>query len=198
MQGELSFLPPVLRCRVKRIMPFHVHNIYLSNTRFASALLGLPTATDPQQHQQHLKTCMDQNKPWEWLEDYASDQTHDNDAPISLSLFRARKAKRTENTYVRWYRYSEKGAMAINEESDLGRVGMVGYRNKRRKKETGNTEEGSQTNGLVYGAEDPGAANSPPNISSSSASTVPPQDLLHHQPLSSSAKQADMEEGELP
>lgn len=103
MHSELTSVPSILHCRVKRILPFLTHNIYLSNTRLPSALLGVPIATDPQQQQHHLEACMEQSKPWEWLEDYVGD--HENDAPISLALFHARKSKKTENTFTRWYRY---------------------------------------------------------------------------------------------
>ncbi|KAG2234880.1 hypothetical protein INT48_000543 [Thamnidium elegans] len=105
MHSELTSVPAMFHSRVKRIMPFLTHNVYLANTRLASSMLGLPPTNDPQLQQQHLETCLDQSKPWEWLEDYASDPPHDNDGPISLSLFSARKSKRVDNTYVRWFKF---------------------------------------------------------------------------------------------
>ncbi|KAI8985141.1 hypothetical protein BDB01DRAFT_850197 [Pilobolus umbonatus] len=105
MHNELSSIPAIFHSRVKRIMPFLTHNIYLANTRMASSILGLPPTSDLQQQQIHLESCLEQSKPWEWLEDYVSDPPHDNDAPISLSLFNARKVKRTESTYVRWFKF---------------------------------------------------------------------------------------------
>lgn len=105
MHSELASVPAMFHSRVKRIMPFLTHNVYLANTRLASSMLGLPPTNDPQLQQQHLETCLDQSKPWEWLEDYASDPPHDNDGPISLSLFSARKSKRVDNTYVRWFKF---------------------------------------------------------------------------------------------
>ncbi|KAI8365718.1 hypothetical protein BD560DRAFT_156584 [Blakeslea trispora] len=105
MHSELACIPVMFHSRVKRIMPFLTHNIYLSNTRIASSLLGLPMATDPQQQQQHIDSCLEQSKPWEWLEDYVSDPPHDNDAPINLSLFQAKKLKRTDSTYVKWFKF---------------------------------------------------------------------------------------------
>lgn len=105
MHSELASVPAMFHSRVKRIMPFLYHNAYLANTKLASSILGLAPTNDPQQQQQHLESCLEQSKPWEWLEDYVSDPPHDNDAPISLSLFNAKKMKRVENTYVRWFQY---------------------------------------------------------------------------------------------
>jgi hypothetical protein len=105
MHSELTSVPSMFHSRVKRIMPFLTHNVYLANTRLASSMLGLPSTHDPQQQQQHLEACLEQSKPWEWLEDYVSEPPHDNDAPISLSLFSAKKLKRVENTYVRWFKF---------------------------------------------------------------------------------------------
>lgn len=105
IHSELTSVPAMFHSRVKRIMPFLTHNVYLANTRLATAMLGLPPTNDPQQQQHHLEQCLDQSKPWEWLEDYASEPPHDNDAPISLSLFHAKKSKRVDNTYVRWFKF---------------------------------------------------------------------------------------------
>lgn len=105
MHNELTSVPAMFHSRVKRIMPFLTHNLYLANTKLASSMLGLPPTNDPQQQQQHLESCLEQSKPWEWLEDYVSEPPHDNDAPISLSLFNAKKSKRVDNTYVRWFKF---------------------------------------------------------------------------------------------
>ncbi|KAI7906421.1 uncharacterized protein BX663DRAFT_496358 [Cokeromyces recurvatus] len=105
MHSELTSVPSMFNSRVKRIMPFLTHNIYLSNTRLASSILGFSHANDSQQQQQHMETCLDQSKPWEWLEDYVGDPSHDNDAPISLTLFNARKRRRVDSTYVRWFKF---------------------------------------------------------------------------------------------
>jgi hypothetical protein len=104
MHSELTSVPSMFHSRVKRIMPFLTHNVYLANTRLASSMLGLPPTNDLQQQQQHLEACLEQSKPWEWLEDYVSEPPHDNDAPISLSLFSAKKSKRVDNNYVRWFK----------------------------------------------------------------------------------------------
>ena len=105
MHSELTSVPAMFHSRVKRIMPFLTHNVYLANTRLSSSILGLAPTNDPQQQQQHLENCLEQSKPWEWLEDHVSEPPHDNDAPISLSLFGAKKSKRTDNTYVRWFKF---------------------------------------------------------------------------------------------
>ncbi|KAI8100101.1 uncharacterized protein BX664DRAFT_290634 [Halteromyces radiatus] len=99
--GELSTIPVMFQSRVNRILPFSTHNIYLTNSRLATGILGATTTTDPLQQQQHLETCMEQSRPWEWLEDYVSDPPHDNDVPINLGLFRARKSRRVDGTYIR-------------------------------------------------------------------------------------------------
>ena len=121
MHSELTCIPVMFHSRVKRIMPFLTHNIYLSNTRIASSLLGLPMATDQQQQQQHIDSCLEQSKPWEWLEDYVSDPPHDNDAPINLGLFQARKSKRTDPTYPKWFKFGF-GESRSNHISTLDRL----------------------------------------------------------------------------
>lgn len=142
MHGELSGVPAMFHSRVKRMLPYLAHNIYLSNTRLASSILGAPNTTDPQQRQQHLELCMKHSRPWEWLEDYTSEQPHDNDAPISLALFHGCKAKKTESTYVRWYHFGfDDGLTTITDEDDdttAIHVGMVGsnHRLGRRKKQS--------------------------------------------------------------
>ncbi|CEP10050.1 hypothetical protein [Parasitella parasitica] len=123
MHTELTSVPAMFHSRVKRIMPFLTHNAYLANTKLASSMLGLPPTNDPQQQQQHLELCLEQSKPWEWLEDYVSEPPHDNDAPISLSLFNARKSKRVDSTYVRWFKFgfdegvSSKRRRRLNEDA---------------------------------------------------------------------------------
>ncbi|KAI9486079.1 MAG: hypothetical protein EXX96DRAFT_613913 [Benjaminiella poitrasii] len=100
MHSELTSVPSMFNSRVKRIMPFLTHNIYLSNTRFASSILGYSTTSDAQQQQQHIEACLEQSKPWEWLEDYVGDPPHDNDTPISLALFHAKKRKRVDEIFA--------------------------------------------------------------------------------------------------
>ncbi|KAG2221431.1 hypothetical protein INT45_005236 [Circinella minor] len=164
MQNELNCVPSMLHYRVKRILPFLTHNIYLSNTRLASSLVGVANATDPQLQQQHLESCMEQSKPWEWLEDYASEQPHDNDTPISFSLFHGRKTKKTENTYIRWYHFGfGDGLPSLTEEDDDSlaiHVGMVGHRPIKRRRKIKNEEEEinnsttTNDNGVVYKVND--------------------------------------------
>lgn len=105
MQHELSSVPEMFQGRVKRIMPFTAHNIYLNNTHLASSILGLQSSDDAQQQQQHLGACLEQSKPWEWLEDYVNETPHDNDAPISLTIFNALKPKSVDSTYIKWFKY---------------------------------------------------------------------------------------------
>ncbi|KAI9312669.1 hypothetical protein BX666DRAFT_1985405 [Dichotomocladium elegans] len=145
MHNELSGVPAMLHCRVKRILPFLTYNVYLSNTRLASALLNRSSTSaagansDLQQQQQHLEMCMEQSKPWEWLEDYASEHPpHDNDVPISLGLFNGRRRRRTESTYVRWYHFGfDDGLATIADDDDDSvafHVGMVGQRVSKRRR----------------------------------------------------------------
>ncbi|KAI8149564.1 hypothetical protein BJV82DRAFT_504484 [Fennellomyces sp. T-0311] len=156
MHSELSGVPSMLHCRVKRILPFLTHNIYLSNTQLASSLLGVSNTSDPQQQQQHLEVSMEQSKPWEWLEDYASEQPHDNDTPISFSLFHARKAKKTESTYVRWYHFGFGESLpSVVDEDDDGvavHIGMVGHRSLKRRRKP--REDASAENGMIYNVDD--------------------------------------------
>lgn len=119
MHSELTYVPAMFHSRVKRIMPFLTHNVYLANTKLASSILGLPPTNDPQQQQQHLETCLEQSKPWEWLEDYVSEPPHDNDAPISLSLFNARKSKKADSTYVRWFKFGFDEGPSISASSSV-------------------------------------------------------------------------------
>ncbi|KAG0946548.1 hypothetical protein G6F57_003198 [Rhizopus arrhizus] len=105
MQHELSSVPEMFQGRVKRIMPFTAHNIYLNSTHLASSLLGLQPSNDVQQQQEHLQACLEQSKPWEWLEDYVNETPHDNDAPISLTIFNALKPKSVDSTYIKWFKY---------------------------------------------------------------------------------------------
>ncbi|KAI9267828.1 hypothetical protein BY458DRAFT_511485 [Sporodiniella umbellata] len=105
MHHELSSVPGMFQGRVKRVMPFISHNIYLNSTHLASSILGLASSSDPHQQQQHLETCLEQSKPWEWLEDYVNETPHDNDAPISLVNFNALKPKSVDSTYIKWFKY---------------------------------------------------------------------------------------------
>lgn len=145
MHSELTSVPAMFHSRVKRIMPFLTHNVYLANTRLSSSMLGLPPTNDPQQQQQHLETCLDQSKPWEWLEDYVSEPPHDNDAPISLSLFGAKKTKRIENTYVRWFKFGFNG----NDSNHNNHISVV---DKKRNKRV--TDEIMDENGFIYIVDD--------------------------------------------
>ncbi|KAI9492408.1 hypothetical protein BDB00DRAFT_765585 [Zychaea mexicana] len=218
MHNELSGVPSMLHCRVKRILPFLTHNIYLSNTRLASSLLGVANATDPQQQQQHLEASMDQSKPWEWLEDYASEQPHDNDTPISFSLFHGRKAKKTENTYVRWYHFGFGDNLpSIADEDDDSvavHVGMVGHRPSKRRRNPRSDEPGQQQqqqqsaeNGMLYIVDDDQQQKplQPPPQPSLSLQRPQSQPVLQpssssqqqQQPISAERRQ-DMEDGELP
>lgn len=146
MHSELTSVPAMFHSRVKRIMPFLTHNVYLANTRLASSMLGLPPTNDPQQQQQHLETCLDQSKPWEWLEDYVSEPPHDNDAPISLSLFGAKKTKRVDNTYVRWFKFGFDEGGSNHESNHISVV--ESNRNKRA------TDEIMDENGFIYIVDD--------------------------------------------
>ncbi|KAI8059264.1 hypothetical protein BC940DRAFT_282083 [Gongronella butleri] len=103
LQPELTHVPLIFQSRVHRILPFSTHNIYLTPSRISSQLiLGSHAApSDPLQQQAHLEACMDQSRPWEWIEDYVSDPPHDNDTPINLAFFRARKSRRVDGTYIR-------------------------------------------------------------------------------------------------
>ncbi|KAI9255672.1 hypothetical protein BDA99DRAFT_442083 [Phascolomyces articulosus] len=200
MHSELSDVPSMLHCRVKRILPFLTHNIYLSNTRLASSLLGVANATDPQQQQQHLELSMEQSKPWEWLEDYASEQPHDNDTPISFSLFHGRKTKKTENTYIRWYHFGfgdNLPSLADEDDDAMSiHVGMVGRPNLKRRKRQRNEQDSTTTaatttleNGMLYKVDDP------------KQTQVPQQQQQSRQQsttLSSTERRQDMEDGELP
>ncbi|KAI8372975.1 uncharacterized protein BYT42DRAFT_501141 [Radiomyces spectabilis] len=129
MQTELSSVPAIFHSRLKRILPFLTHNIYLTSTRIGSALLGLSPAVDPQQQQQHLEACLDQSKPWEWLEDYMSDPPHDNDVPVNLAIFNARKSKRADGTYIRWFKHGfDEGFASDNSEASWRVCAMGKYR----------------------------------------------------------------------
>jgi hypothetical protein len=136
----------------------------------ASSMLGQPTTHDPQQQQQHVENCLEQCKPWEWLEDYASEPPQDNDAPISLSLFNAKKAKRTDSTYVRWFKFGFEGTSSTKQHiSNLGEQGPQKY------------TEATDENGFIFiiDQDDEEMGGQPP-------SSIPKK------------RRADMEEGELP
>ncbi|KAL0073025.1 hypothetical protein F4703DRAFT_1773010 [Phycomyces blakesleeanus] len=172
MNGELAFLPSMFLSRVKRILPFLTHNIYITSTRLASSLLGSQSSNiTPQQQQQHLENCMEHSKPWEWLEDYVSDPPAENDAPINISLFDARKVKKAEGTYAKWYKsgFSDKLASEDDHDEPL-RVSLIG---KSRKRSVDTMED----NGFIFIVDDDEDVNS---------TTTPKRRLI------------DMEEGELP
>lgn len=176
MHNELTSVPAMFHSRVKRIMPFLTHNLYLANTRLASSMLGLPPTNDPQQQQQHLETCLEQSKPWEWLEDYASEPPHDNDAPISLSLFNARKSKRVDNTYVRWFKFGfdeGSGSRRRRLNQDTAHIASIEVD---KNKQDSNTDE----NGFIFIVDD--------EEMESNTSTP------HH----AKKRKVEMEEGELP
>jgi hypothetical protein len=178
MHSELTSVPAMFHSRVKRIMPFLTHNVYLANTGLASSMLGLPPTNDPQQQQQHLEMCLEQSKPWEWLEDYVSEPPHDNDAPISLSLFNARKLKRVDNTYVRWFKFGfdegppSKRSKLEDQSSHISTVG-----NNKKKK-----HEQLDENGLIFIVDDDEDIETASKAVSSS----------------SRKRKVEMEEGELP
>ncbi|ORX59031.1 hypothetical protein DM01DRAFT_1318605 [Hesseltinella vesiculosa] len=103
LHNDLTQVPLMFQSRVHRILPFSTHNIYLTPSRLSSQLVlgSHSTSSDPLQQQQHLETCMEQSKPWEWIEDYVGELPHDNDAPISLAYFHAKKSRKTDGTYVK-------------------------------------------------------------------------------------------------
>lgn len=179
MHSELTSVPAMFYSRVKRIMPFLTHNIYLANTRLSSSLMGLTPTADPQQQQQHLEACLEQSKPWEWLEDYVSEPPHDNDAPISLSLFSAKKMKRAENTYVRWFKFGFDDGTA-HDVSD--HISIVDSRNNIKSRDDTLMDE----NGFIFIVDDDEEMDP-----SSLTGTVGAKSNLKK-------RRADMEDGELP
>lgn len=178
MHSELTSVPAMFYSRVKRIMPFLTHNVYLANTGLASSMLGLPPTNDPQQQQQHLEKCLEQSKPWEWLEDYSSEPLHDNDAPISLSLFNAKKVKRVDNTYVRWFKFGfDEGPASIrrNMEDGPNHISILDKNSRKRK------DEMLDENGSIFSVDNETASS---KVMSSGSS--------------SRKRKVEMEEGELP
>jgi hypothetical protein len=97
-------LPPIFASRIKRILPFQTHNAYLTNVKLPAALQTPSTFDHPLNNQQQLQLYLQQPRPWEWIEDYIPEPTQDNDAPINLAWFNARKLKRGEATYSRWFK----------------------------------------------------------------------------------------------
>lgn len=180
MHSELTSVPAMFHSRVKRIMPFLTHNVYLANTGLASSMLGLPPTNDPQQQQQHLEMCLEQSKPWEWLEDYVSEPPHDNDAPISLSLFNARKLKRVDNTYVRWFKFGfDEGPLSMRRKIEDGPSHISTLDKNKNKK-----DESLDENGFIFIVDDDeDVENASKAVSSGS---------------SSRKRKVEMEEGELP
>lgn len=187
MHSELTSVPAMFHSRVKRIMPFLTHNIYLANTRLASSMLGLPPTNDPQQQQAHLENCLEQSKPWEWLEDYVSEPPHDNDAPISLSLFNAKKLKRVDNTYVRWFKFGfDEGTNAYGG----GRTNHISVVDQHRSNSKGTTDEAMDENGFILIADDDENMETAPTSTVASATGTPNNNLKK--------RRAEMEDGELP
>jgi hypothetical protein len=178
MHSELTSVPAMFHSRVKRIMPFLTHNVYLANTRLASSMLGLPPTNDPQQQQQHLETCLEQSKPWEWLEDYVSEPPHDNDAPISLSLFSAKKSKRVDNTYVRWFKFGFDEGASNNGSNHISIVD-----NSRNSK---TTDETMDENGFIFIVDDDEDMETATAIGTPNSNNNPKK------------RRVEMEDGELP
>ncbi|KAI7865079.1 hypothetical protein BDF14DRAFT_1730934 [Spinellus fusiger] len=133
IDSELASLPSTFLSRVKRILPFLIHNIYINSTRIASSLIGAQsTNLTPQQQQQHLEACMEHSKPWSWLEDHVSDPPVDNDTSINIALFDARKFKKVEGTYAKWFKsgFSDKPP-GENEIGESPRVSSIGHSRKK-------------------------------------------------------------------
>ncbi|KAF7724120.1 RNA polymerase II mediator complex subunit [Apophysomyces ossiformis] len=152
MHSELLSVPPMFHSRVKRILPFSTHNVYLNNTRLSSAILGLSSTGEPQQQQQHLEACMEQSKPWEWLEDYFIEKQPENDVAINLSFFNARKTKRMDGTYVRWFKFGFEAGIGNDQ---FARVCSLG---KRRQQKSVDTTDDSN---FVYIVDDEDIRQSP-------------------------------------
>ncbi|KAL1916568.1 uncharacterized protein VTP21DRAFT_5759 [Calcarisporiella thermophila] len=88
--GELS-LPADFAKRVRRVLPFRDHNIYLSQLQLQNGSTG-------------------ELQPWEWIEDSPVDMSLSggdarvNDTPISLTIFGAKRVKRNDGVYQRQFR----------------------------------------------------------------------------------------------
>ncbi|KAG0172714.1 RNA polymerase II mediator complex subunit [Apophysomyces sp. BC1015] len=156
MHSELSSVPPMFHSRVKRILPFSTHNVYLTNTRLSSAILGLSSTGESQQQQQHLEACMEQSKPWEWLEDYLIEKQPENDVAINLGFFNARKTKRVDGTYVRWFKFGFDSGIGSD---NFSRVSTLGKRRRRRK--SADTVDTGDENGFVFIKDDDEVRQSP-------------------------------------
>jgi hypothetical protein len=76
----------------------------LTNVKLPAALQTPSTFEHPLNNQQQLQLYLQQPRPWEWIEDYVPEPVQDNDAPINLTWFNARKTKRGEVTYSRWFK----------------------------------------------------------------------------------------------
>lgn len=150
--------------------------------------MGLAPTSDPQQQQQHLEACLEQSKPWEWLEDYVSEPPHDNDAPISLSLFSAKKMKRVENTYVRWFKFGFDDGTAHDVSNHISIVDN-NRSNTKSKDDTVMDENGFI---FIVDDEDEDMDAPPPGSSSSTAAAAGTKNS------NSKKRRADMEDGELP
>ncbi|KAI8582592.1 hypothetical protein K450DRAFT_226004 [Umbelopsis ramanniana AG] len=97
-------IPLIFASRIKRILPFQTHNAYLTNVKLPAALQTPSTFDHPLNNQQQLQLYLQQPRPWEWIEDYVPEPVQDNDAPLNLMWFNARKIKREEVTYSRWFK----------------------------------------------------------------------------------------------
>jgi hypothetical protein len=97
-------IPLIFASRIKRILPFQTHNAYLTNVKLPTALQTPSTFDHPLNNQQQLQLYLQQPRPWEWIEDYVPEPVQDNDAPLNLMWFNARKIKREEVTYSRWFK----------------------------------------------------------------------------------------------
>ncbi|KAH8550423.1 hypothetical protein BGW37DRAFT_428063 [Umbelopsis sp. PMI_123] len=97
-------IPLIFASRIKRTLPFQTHNAYLTNVKLPSALQTPSTFDHPLNNQQQLQLYLQQPRPWEWIEDYMPEPVQDNDAPLNLMWFNARKIKREDFTYSRWFK----------------------------------------------------------------------------------------------
>ncbi|RUS13955.1 hypothetical protein BC938DRAFT_477595, partial [Jimgerdemannia flammicorona] len=116
--AELT-IPTIFSSRIKRILPFQIHNVYMTNLKqtpapsSATAMTPNPDASTmpTPQPQNAAALAAQQPRPWEWLEDFVSDNSvSENDVPISLAMFGARKIKRADATYVKWFKFGFGGA----------------------------------------------------------------------------------------
>ncbi|KAI8979595.1 hypothetical protein BDF20DRAFT_870542 [Mycotypha africana] len=201
MHSDFTSIPIMFHSRVKRIMPFLTHNMYLASTKLSSSILGIASTNNPQQQQQHLETCLEQSKPWEWLEDYVGDPPHDNDAPINLALFNAKKIKNTDSsTYTRWFKYGFNCQQLPNTDERVGHiVTQETEKIKHQKPPLSTSSVEDEVNGDPYVKQEDNSCN---NFDTTNVT------LTNHEDINSLTKNAtseipqkrkvEMEEGELP